>query len=772
MRRFAPLVVFAVLVVVLLWPVLLGGRILLPGEAVSGAPPGNASGLREGVRCNPAWDSIARHYPARVFLGRAVRSGEIPLWNPHQMCGMPFLADARNAVFYPPNLLFAILPPDRAVGLLAALHLFAAGAFTYVFLKGLNLSRTASTFGGVAFMLGGFAVAWLELPGFLSAGVWLPLALYFSRLAHERRSAIHAAGAGTAVALAMVGGQSQIALYSILAVGLYWLYLAVSIRSLGAAWSWLWLAGLTFGLGFALAAPQLFPSAELAAASHSAASYPALSAQAMPARSLLALFVPGFFGRRAAECCGYVGILTLILVPFAFTGKRRQHAWFFGGLAALALLMALGAGINRLLQPGIPGLAYSGSPVRALYLFAFSAAVLGGIGLERITSAAEGKRLLAMLLVTLSALGVLAIGLILLQLNLSRVPDYIAVVDFLRAHTFLALFLTGMLLLVPMAAGRLGRELGGALAVAVLAADLIVFGMGYNPACGRLEVYPSTGLTNLLKEDADFSRIVRSDVDPDSFWSEKSVLLPNSATVYGLFDVQGFGPSYSMRCKELLDAAGWKGPNRAALARILASPIYDLLGIRWVVSDRPLRSGGRKIGGCWVYQNLHPVPRAFIVHMIEFADEKEILRRLVNAEADPRKVLLVRSDDAPRLAPWWIGSLSIVCKPARADRVNIVRYTCNTITLKVSATRHAFLVLMDQHCPGWQAFVDGRTAPMVRADYAFRAIAVPPGEHTVAFVYSPRSFAIGLRYAKVALVVLAGLAICSAAVWWGERGRS
>jgi len=782
MRRFAPLIVFAALIVVLLWPVLLGGRILLPGGVESWSA--SDSQAEDVHRDTPAWDAIARCYPARVLLGRAIRSGELPLWNPHQMCGAPFLADGRNAVLYPPNLLFAILPPEWALGLLAALHLFAAGAFTYVFLRGLNISPAASTFGGVAFMLSSFAVVRLELPEFLSAGVWLPLALHFSRLAHERQSAIHAAGAGAAVALAVVGGQPQIALYCALAVGLYWLYLGVSIRSLGAAWGWLWLVGLTFGMSFALAAPQLFPSAEIAAVSRRAGGYAAFSAPAMPVRDLIALFVPDFFSsqanegagiRIAGEYFGYVGILTLILMPLAFggKGKYRGQAWFFGGLAVLALLIAVGTGINRLLYPGIPGLTCSGSPAQALFLFALSAAVLGSIGLDRVMNGAREKRLPAVLMVAVSALGVSAVGLALLRLNL---PGSFALGKwFDMLQVFPVFLVTGVLLLAPMAGGRLSRELGGVLAVAILAADLIVFGIGLNPTCERWEVYPSTRLTELLKGEEDISRIVSFSVHPDSCLRE-SVFLPNSATVCGLFDVRGCGASPQVRCKELLDAA--RAGNQAlmedggtAFARSLASPVYDLLGVRWVVSDRPMGGGCRKIGACRVYRNPDPLPRAFIVHTIEFADDKEVLRRLAAAEADPRRILLARPRDGLRLRPWWIGGLSATCKPAKAERVSIVRYTCNTVELKVSAAPYAFLVLTDQHSPGWQVFVDGKAAPIVRADYAFRALAVPPGEHTVEFVYSPRSFAMGLRYVKIACVVLIGLVICSIAGWWGNRGR-
>ncbi|MCX6374951.1 MAG: hypothetical protein NTU88_02730, partial [Armatimonadetes bacterium] len=77
-RRLAPLIVFAILACILLWPVLFGGRVLLPGGMLQKMSPWNASASEVGEAHWNAltWDSIAFFYPSRALLGRAVRSGE------------------------------------------------------------------------------------------------------------------------------------------------------------------------------------------------------------------------------------------------------------------------------------------------------------------------------------------------------------------------------------------------------------------------------------------------------------------------------------------------------------------------------------------------------------------------------------------------------------------------------------------------------------------------------------------------------------------------
>jgi len=653
--------------------------VLLPADMLSDMSPWSEVPRPSSLRWDAlTWDSIAYFYPARLLLGQSLRNGELPLWNPHQMCGTPFLANYQSAVLYPPNWLFGVIPAARAFGILAALHLFALGAFTFLFLRSLSLGRIASTFGAIAFMLSGFAIAWLELPVFLSTGVWLPLALFFINKAHmpTTHRTRYAALAGVALGLSMLGGHPQIAFYVFMAVALYWAYLAIANKQFP------WAAILTFGIGLGLAAPQLLPAMELAKLSHrggapTAAGYAAYSALAMPWRNLLALLFPSFY----SEFCGYVGVLPLIFAFFAFTRKSRQ-SWFFGGLGVLALLMALGTGINRLFYLGIPGFSHSGSPARALFLFMFSAAVLGGIGLER-----------------------------LLNTNKKAIQTH--------------------------------RRLLGLVMVGGLAAILLAFGMWYNPTSRPSEVYPPTALTDSLKTN-DFSRIMPLN-DQWSLWTTpNAVLPPNSAWVYGLYDVQGYDPFYPVRYKALLDAAGGRDScpqenGNMVFARNPESPVYDLLGVRWIVDHDKIR------------RNPDALPRAFIVHAIEYCEDQEILRRITLGESDLRSVALVDVSKLGKLDAWQRPS---TMKPAVRDLVSISGYTNNSVALRIAAAKPGVLVLTDQYYPGWTAKLDGKPVHIERVDYAFRGVVVLPGEHTVTFTYSPQPFKSGLKYAATALIYL------------------
>jgi uncharacterized membrane protein YfhO len=71
--------------------------------------------------------------------------------------------------------------------------------------------------------------------------------------------------------------------------------------------------------------------------------------------------------------------------------------------------------------------------------------------------------------------------------------------------------------------------------------------------------------------------------------------------------------------------------------------------------------------------------------------------------------------------------------------------------LAADLSRPGYVVLVDTFDPGWRATVDGVPAPVVRANLAFQAVAVPAGTHRIELVYRPRSLLVGLALSGAAL---------------------
>jgi hypothetical protein len=68
----------------------------------------------------------------------------------------------------------------------------------------------------------------------------------------------------------------------------------------------------------------------------------------------------------------------------------------------------------------------------------------------------------------------------------------------------------------------------------------------------------------------------------------------------------------------------------------------------------------------------------------------------------------------------------------------VTRLASSTSGLEVSTTsrKATWLVVKQSWAPGWRATVDGRTQPVLRADYAFIGVRLPPGHHVIRLAYS------------------------------------
>ena len=92
---------------------------------------------------------------------------------------------------------------------------------------------------------------------------------------------------------------------------------------------------------------------------------------------------------------------------------------------------------------------------------------------------------------------------------------------------------------------------------------------------------------------------------------------------------------------------------------------------------------------------------------------------------DPQAQVVLSPDDAAKVTNGGIGNASL--KDCDSQKVEV----------EVNAPWGGVLVLNDVWHPWWRATVDGHEQPIMRANVIFRAVAVPPGQHTVSFVFTP-----------------------------------
>ncbi|HSJ30726.1 MAG TPA: YfhO family protein, partial [Longimicrobiales bacterium] len=157
-----------------------------------------------------------------------------------------------------------------------------------------------------------------------------------------------------------------------------------------------------------------------------------------------------------------------------------------------------------------------------------------------------------------------------------------------------------------------------------------------------------------------------------------------------------------------------------------------------------------------LYRVRDVVPRAFLVGTTEVVPGDAAAGRYLSEEFDARTSVIL---DEPLPA-------DIEVQAGATGVVEWVEREPDAFTLRVAPDRPAMLVVLDNYFPAWKAFVDGREVPIHRANYTFRAIAVPAGEHTVTFRFVPTE----LRSGAAISLVLLGLLLATVLVGaWRDR---
>lgn len=113
--------------------------------------------------------------PLLRFMSEAIRAGHLPLWNPYLLCGAPQAAIIHPGLFYPPNLLFAVLPFNQALGTAIVINHVVAFCAMYCLIAALGMGIAAATFVGVAFSLSGLLFSLSENYLLQATCAWLPV---------------------------------------------------------------------------------------------------------------------------------------------------------------------------------------------------------------------------------------------------------------------------------------------------------------------------------------------------------------------------------------------------------------------------------------------------------------------------------------------------------------------------------------------------------------------------------------------------------------------
>ncbi len=802
-RALFPTAGLAVLLAVWFAPFFFQGKVVWPANTWNRQPwdkyaPAYADSIPS---FNP--DFAVSYYPRRVFMKRALESGEFPLWNPYSFCGTPFIADIQAGVLYPVNWFLLPLDPARQFAPYLYFHMLIGGVGMFYLLRRHRISPDIAFAAAAVFSFNEYFLKYIGLPTFLATAAWIPWMLLVTDRMLMRPTL------GAAVAAALVGtfsflaGQPQTVIHGAYALLIYIAARIVTLRSVGGdsmgrpkAVAGAFLLAATLAL--LLCAAQLLPTAEIASQSaRTSRSYEDVLSGSFHPVDILRAFVPDILGNtfqhdwwggrfklgnsffaRINLTGLFAGTAVLLTALWGMiTPGVRRRALPFTLVGAFFALVAFGTPLTRFAWRFLPGFRFSRID-RASVFILLAVIALAAFAAEALRKRGGRGRIIVGCVMLLGLAG----GLLFIFLAGDALPQYLQFftssdaplkirperTEFVFQRTLLA-SLFG--LAAPLAFFLSKLRIAALLPLALSFVQLFQFGLPYRAARDPQDVYGETteivALRELLDEGEEGGgRMIRFGKNV-GVKSRYSGAIPTSTNIpFRIRDLQGYNALCTAALGRRLEGAFlekvfsqgiWSGRRLVApeWSRSLTNPIIDALSVRAVVSSTPIQGQDRRalmedgwkgiaLGGLTVWENTEALPRARLLPFGRGLSKKE-LRKTIQ-----------RGSWNPRVEAFWRGEGTVGDSAIAAGEVRVTDESLGQVTINCRAPAEQILVFADSKAPGWKATLDGEPVPLIDVYDLVRGLIVPEGEHTVRMWYSPASF----RYGLVGTIT--GLIACTA----------
>ncbi len=784
---------------VLYGPSLIGQKILLPLEILAERSiylPATPETAKIPPHDSSFSDLIYQFETDRLFATSELHAGRFPFWAPYQFAGAPFVWPK-----YSPFLLFQCLTFSPVIVAWAQMLVaLTTGLGAYAFLRrAVGVSFWPSAVAAWIWPLTGFFIFWQGFPT-CAAAYWLPWLLLAVHATVRRPRSAAPVWLSVVTMLTLVSGHIDVAGQVLLISGFYGVWrLGVEYgRQLWAGPSRQAVLFLTLGwvCGFLLAAPHVIPLLEYASGGARMVKRSSHAIEERPPgtlRDLPTIVLPDLYGSSASNSirltsvaaespsAGYMGLLaTLCLAPLAWSDRqRRAQTWFWLVIAIFGMAWCIGLpGIVSLLR--LPGLRMM-SHNRLVFATAFAVLTISAIGFDALLRGEVRRRLWHLLpILTLAGLGgwsfwralhmptTLGASLTAAIQNghpISGIttPEAVGVVQrwFAQSNYVAAsLCLIGLAFWLWILSTRhpaLRRILALSLG-ATLIADLLWFAHGRNAQADPAWYYPRIDVLEKLAA-APPGRVLGFACLPAQ--------LPMT---HGLNDVRGYDSIDPGRFIALLQLAEQPGQHQTTYAStqtfmpkavpappdgVHLPPVLDLLGVRYLIfRGNPPANIQPPFRGVdyWAVINHEALPRLFIPRRVEtVANDGERLLRMGAPNFQPRDVAFV---ETPLRLP-----------DNASGTAEIVSEIPTHLTATVEMPKPGLVVLADHYDAGWQAYLNGAPAVLLRTDHALRGVVVPTGKWKLEFRYEPASVTLGFTLAGIALLALAGWSFANRVAW-------
>ena len=787
-RRTAVLLLLALPLLLLFYPVLFGDRVMLPLDQLNTMTlPYSESHAGPSVQNHYLLDAVTQFYPAKVALQRHWRAGEPAFWNQEIFGGYPQYAQTMGAPFNITNPVLLLCDLPGAWHWQILLQLYIAGLAMYILLRMLPVGSPVAIICSIAWMLNSLFITSLLLPVVVGAFCWAPLVIAGLLRYRRRRDRASLLLTSAALAAGFLGGSLQTS--AALVVMLLIFHMAIVFRSgerSGVVRSFLPLIVIVL-VAAALSAVMWLPSLELAwldmrrpgskftgklepyGILDRILSIPLLLSFFMPelAGSVRSFDFTKFVGSSMEDFTGFAGFAPLLFATLGapLLWKRDQRSRPFILLALAGLLLPIATPLYSFLYH------------RFFIVFLLGAVVVAALSIQRFLDDPDfAQRLARLARRALVVVVLLFAGIVLLDLAITlfhddihrmlaqqvvreiassrsaagnvawmygRVERLLEHFSILSPTVWLPLLCMAIVIGVVLLYRRLPVRSRLTLLlpiVAVTLLQLVVFARSWLPFSdpGLYPLYPAAPVIDRIADERDRQppfRVLPVNIPPEG----EMILQPNILSLYGIPTLGGYENVMPMTLSSLATLE----PD----ARLLGQ-----LNVRYLVARRDrlfsdsafVRLDG-DTGQVSLYRNDRWRPRAYMAYRHRVEADSDAVRTIRDDEFDGSTVIL--ASKPPELPRTDDTTSSVVVREA----------TDNRLVIDATTGSAGYLVIADTWYPGWKASVGGREAPILRANVVMRAIALPKGSSRVELRFEPEVFRVGAWVSGVVALLCVAL---------------
>lgn len=706
-------------------------------------------------------DSTVVEVPVKKLTVQLLKEGNFALWTDAHGNGQPFMANPKNAVFYPTTWLYLFLPLFTAFKLHYLIHALLGWLGLCVLCKSYSLSRKASFLGASLFAFSGMYLSSFEFYNHIAALAWMPWVLWLlHRDARPGRARI--VPLAFLWALMILAGAPEFILIT--------LFLAAG-QAFFTAGKWkkkIAIAVLSLLLATILSAAQLLPSMELLGRTERAAR----SAQwPLELVQLFNLPFPHFLGNDREpghnDFWGWhlfdkkfplyyslymgVGALLLFLFGLRKPWDRRQKilllTFFFFFLLACGRYSPF-----FFLYRFVPLLSSIRYPIKFFLGSVFCLSILAAFGFDRVTAAGKPARKAVSFMAVAAGFGLPlfwlfkrpTIGVLNKLFIIDKDASFREFGRSVETGLVLLAVYTLVFLLFHRSKGQ-GRILGWAL-IALAVLDPAYHNRYVNPTVPA-SFYDTPPLPGLLAaplaiyRDELYSPFLKETIGDNlkllGFFRKS--LYPFTGLGNGVryvFNWDFYGTTYSRRYLDLREA--FKGLPPGGQFKIL-----KYVGCAAHIGYEPLfsRDSAQRLQiegvSVWLERIAKTGPSPFIAFRAAKATAvKDKLGIFTDESFDPLKEIITEKDI---LLPESLGNTD-----TKAGAVLIRKEVQGRGWYSVSLPCEGIAVFPGNAAPGWHAWIDGRRTEVFEANLFAKGVLVPAGDHEIVLRYLPASFLWGV----------------------------